>query len=149
MNSIFEQDSYSNIVSRVNALTPSTTRQWGTMTPAQMMAHVSGGLDFALGTTPTKKSFVGKLLGWMVKSNAFNDKPFGQGAPTVPSIKMKEEKNFDSEKKHLLALLEKLHTGGSANATKYPHPFFGDLTGEQWGMHVYKHVDHHLRQFGV
>jgi len=29
------------------------------------------------------------------------------------------------------------------------HAFFGSLTGAEWGVSTYKHLDHHLRQFGA
>ncbi|MFD1127776.1 DUF1569 domain-containing protein [Paenibacillus provencensis] len=29
-----------------------------------------------------------------------------------------------------------------------PHPFFGKLTSEEWSIGLYKHLDHHLKEFG-
>ncbi|WP_083836419.1 DUF1569 domain-containing protein [Nitritalea halalkaliphila] len=29
-----------------------------------------------------------------------------------------------------------------------PHPFFGPLNKKEWGIVLFKHSDHHLRQFG-
>lgn len=42
----------------------------------------------------------------------------------------------------------KLATGRSS-ITCHEHPFFGKMTGEDWGHLMYKHLDHHFRQFGV
>ncbi len=33
--------------------------------------------------------------------------------------------------------------------SKDPHPFFGNLNSEEWDTLNWKHLDHHLRQFGV
>ncbi|WP_407534605.1 DinB family protein [Elizabethkingia miricola] len=29
------------------------------------------------------------------------------------------------------------------------HPAFGNISTNEWGIAAYKHMDHHLRQFGV
>ena len=39
--------------------------------------------------------------------------------------------------------------GGPRVCTTHPHPFFGRLTPAEWAIQQYKHLDHHLRQFGA
>ena len=49
----------------------------------------------------------------------------------------------------LLKYIEKFQAGGEEKCTTYPHPFFGKVTPREWSIGMYKHLDHHLRQFGV
>jgi hypothetical protein len=64
--------------------------------------------------------------------------------PTVPSFKIKENVNVAEEKAKWIRLLNEYeHYSGSG----IMHPFFGAMTAEQTGYMVYKHIDHHLRQF--
>lgn len=50
---------------------------------------------------------------------------------------------------YLIIHLNKFHKNGPETCISHPHPFFGKLTSEQWGKGIYKHLDHHLKQFGV
>lgn len=69
--------------------------------------------------------------------------------PTAPNFIIKDERNFNDEKKKLMELLDKFYNAGPMGISKYPHPMFGKFTPEQWGMSMYKHLDHHLKQFGA
>ena len=76
----------------------------------------------------------------------YNDQPFKKHLPTDKSFIMKEIKDFELEKKKLLDMLNRFT---EANMIDEPHPFFGKLTKEQWSKGTWKHLDHHLQQFGV
>ena len=54
-----------------------------------------------------------------------------------------------TEKTKLENLIKEFHGGGLGGATTNPHAFFGKLTKEEWGIVMYKHLDHHLRQFSA
>jgi hypothetical protein len=149
MKSLFEPDAYAEIASRLEKLSPTATAKWGTMANAQMLAHGCAALEMALGDRVGKKTFIGSLIGPLFKNVILSDKPYGPGAPTSPDFVIKEQKDFSSEKSKLLKLLERFHQGGPENAPKAAHPFFGKLTSHEWGVSQYKHLDHHLRQFGA
>lgn len=68
---------------------------------------------------------------------------------TIPTILIAEEKEFETEKAKLKQKIVTFQTSGPEKCTSHPHPFFGKLTPEQWGKGLYKHLDHHLNQFGV
>ena len=70
-------------------------------------------------------------------------------APTDPTYRMNDDKDFAPERERLVALVKRFAESGRASADGRVHPFFGRLTGDQWGRLSYKHLDHHLRQFGV
>lgn len=69
--------------------------------------------------------------------------------PTIPDILITSQKDFETEKENLKEKLIIFQKKGPTACTERPHPFFGKLTPEQWGKGIYKHLDHHLQQFGV
>jgi len=104
------------------------------MEVAQMLAHCTSSLRLANGERKPKRMFLGMIIGSFFKSTYYDDKPFKKNAPTT---KESINKIVDFVK------------GGTEKCTKHPHPFFGFYTPEQWGIGIYKHLDHHLRQFNV
>jgi transposase InsO family protein len=62
---------------------------------------------------------------------------------------VKHERDFVAERQRLRGLIDRFAAGGPAGCTKHPHSFFGPMTPEEWAALNYKHLDHHLRQFGV
>lgn len=134
---------------RINNLHPSSPAQWGKMNVSQMMSHCSESLKLAKGETKLERVFVGYLFGKLGKKTIHNDKPFGKNLPTDKSFKMTEAKEFDKEKQILISQLTGFSEGGLSKTTKEAHPFFGKLLPEEWNRLQGKHLDHHLRQFGV
>jgi len=76
------------------------------------------------------------------------DKPFSRNSPTDPTFVITDSRNFVREKERLLELIGRFCAGGAAAAGGQMHSFFGRISGEQWGTLMYKHLDHHLAQFG-
>jgi transposase InsO family protein len=60
-----------------------------------------------------------------------------------------DKRDLGKERGRLSGLIDKFAAGGAAGCTKNPHSFFGKVTPEEWAILMYKHLDHHLRQFGV
>ena len=148
IKSLFDNTAYTEIIERLHKLSPDSQRQWGKMQVAQMLAHCKEAFKVPLTDKPLPRMFLGSLLGWMIKSKLYNETPWKQGLPTAPNFNIKDERNFEKEKSSLLELLNKFHNEPQ-EVGKYPHPFFGKFTTEQWGKSMWKHLDHHLRQFGV
>ena len=149
MKSLFDKECYEEITHRLNTLTPASQRQWGKMDPAQMLAHCKAAFTVPLSDQKIPRSFLGLLVGWMVKAKLYNDSPWKKNLPTAPNFIIKGDRDFEKEKQELFVLIDQFYTGGPANVGKFPHPMFGTYTSEQWGQSMYKHLDHHLRQFGV
>jgi hypothetical protein len=147
MKSLFVKEDYNEILSRLQNLKKDSPRQWGKMSAAQMLAHCSEAFKVPLSDQPHPRMFMGILLGWMMKSKLYNDSPWRKNLPTAPNFIIKDEKDFDTEKNKLLSFVEQFHQEGKTKAARYPHPFFGRFTTEQWGKSMYKHLDHHLKQF--
>ncbi len=147
MKSLFEPTTLAEVTERVQKVSPSSPKQWGKMEVDQMLAHCGNALEMAMGIINPKRIFIGRIIGPMFKKKYTDENPFDPNSPTSNELKVTEPKDFDAEKKRLVTLLHKFSSGGEARATTHPHPFFGPLTPREWGIGMYKHVDHHLRQF--
>lgn len=137
------------ILARINKLSPETQHQWGKMNVCQMLVHCQMSVESAIGNRITTRTLMGKLIGRFFKSMTTNDRSFGQGSPTHPDFIIGDTDEFNVEKEKLITLVQKMYDGGKLGATENPHAFFGHLTPTQWGALMYKHINHHLRQFGV
>lgn len=101
-----------------------------------------------LGEIKIKRVLIGRIIGKMVLKKALEEgKPFGKNSPTSPLLETtKETGDFELQKKEWLDRIEKYAEFSNHN---FVHPFFGKMSTEQIGVFVYKHADHHLRQFGA
>lgn len=149
MKNLFQGEAVDEVISRIDTLTPATERLWGKMDVAQMMAHCSGALDMASGRLILPRLFIGRLLGPIVKPIYTNEKPFSRSSPTDPKLVVSDKRDFLQERDQLKLKVRQFHEGGEAQCTRHPHPFFGDFTPQAWSRGMYKHLDHHLRQFGA
>ena len=149
MKTIFDTETRDELFERLGRLSPQSERQWGKMAPSQMMEHVARALDMAMGKKPMKQIFLGKVLSRFFKKEFLGEKPFKPNRPTGPDFKIKDEPEFEATRARLSRLINEFHDLGENGLDGNIHGFFGPLTGKQWGETQYKHVDHHLRQFGV
>ena len=118
------------------------------MNCAQMLAHCQKPFLLAFGELKMKRGLVGKLLGgWAKKKFIVSEDPFGKNSPTDPQFRMTGTFDFEREQAGLIALVKRYGEEG-AQATD-PHPFFGPLSANEWDRLMWKHIDHHLRQFDV
>jgi hypothetical protein len=146
VKNLFDSAAKEEITERINKLTPQSQRQWGKMDVAQMLAHLQMPVGIALGEKQIKSGFIMRLIFPLFKKQLWNEKPYKQGLPTHPDFIMADEKKFDAEKNKLLERLQRFEP---ANMKTLIHPVFGKMTLEQWSMATWKHIDHHLKQFGV
>lgn len=149
MKNLFEPDAAEEVISRIDKLQANSPRQWGKMDVAQMMAHCSAALDMASGQINPPRLLIGRLIGGMVKPIYTNEKPFSKNNPTDKKLVVTDQRDFFREQQHLKVKVRQFHQGGEGQCTRHPHPFFGALTPQEWSRGMYKHLDHHLRQFGA
>jgi hypothetical protein len=150
MKNLFDTATMQEVNGRIAQLKPDATRQWGTMDVSQVMAHCSIGFETAMGVEKPPRVLIGRILGPLVKPFALgDDKPMKKNSPTAPIFIVKDGRDFQTEQVKLISLVERFKADGSKGCTDHPHAFFGRLTPDQWAILMYKHVDHHLRQFGV
>jgi len=151
MKSLFEPACVQEVKQRLSALSPGHQRQWGKMNSAQMLAHCSLSMQWALGeVVPEKGPLPVRVIGRLVKPLVFrNDDPMRKNSPTAKSLLVTDERDLAKERERLSGLINKFAAEGAAGCTKHPHSFFGKMTPEEWAILMYKHLDHHLRQFGA
>lgn len=149
MKSLFTTEAYNEILNRIESLDGDKQAQWGKMNVSQMLAHCSFPLKVALKDMSLDKPNVFKrVLFSMFKSSLYDDKPWKQSLPTTKEFIVNDEKEFNTEKTKLVEKINQFHAEKSKTEWP-PHPMFGKFTSEQWGKMQYKHLDHHLTQFGV
>lgn len=90
-----------------------------------------------------------KLIAWAIKPGFIGERPIPRNAPTGPTLIVKDDPDFEATRERLKDLIAEFHALGETGTEGNIHGFFGRLTGKQWGETQYKHVDHHLRQFGL
>jgi len=149
MSYLFDEGESNRIIDRIRKLSSDSLPYWGTMSVSQMLAHCQSPLNVALGRATLKRSILGILFGRLAKKSLVSDVPYKHNLPTAPSFVVKDARNFEMEKEKLIALITEFTKGGPEALIKTPHPFFGPLTPEEWSKSQWKHLDHHLRQFGV
>jgi len=150
MKNLFEAATVEELKERVTRLTPESERQWGKMNPAQAVAHCSRAMEWAVGDTLPPRMFVGRIMGRIVKPMALkDDEPMRRNSPTAKTLVVAGERDLEIERERLRRLIDRFAAGGPKGCTTHPHSFFGKLTPDEWAILQYKHLDHHLRQFGV
>lgn len=149
MKSLFNPSESQNIVQRIGRLTPDSKPAWGKMNVAQMLAHCQWPLGIAMGEKSVKRVLVGILFGGFARKQLVKPEPFKRGLPTAKEFVVTDLRDFENERSKLIAMVEKFSSGGPQGLTEDPHPFFGRMTEQEWDILQWKHLDHHLRQFGV
>jgi hypothetical protein len=135
------------IIDRIHQLSPNTKQVWGKMNVSQMLAHVQMPIRIAFGTHQPKGSFLLRLIGPLFKSKLWDEKPYKQSLPTDPTFVMIDiEKDFEKEKAVLIDLVNNFN---ETSIQGDQHPVFGKLSKHNWSKATWKHLDHHLKQFGV
>jgi hypothetical protein len=147
MKSLLTNEGHVEIKNRLGQLSENSQRKWGKMTVGQMAWHCQYPLKLAIRNTEnTSKG------NWFIKTffkkSLYNDKPWRKNLPTAPQLKAKKPKDFAGEITILKDLVDEFNMLDSRDMW-HPHPVFGTFTKEQWGQLQYKHLDHHLKQFGV
>lgn len=149
MNSIFDPNDNQFLIERINKLSPQTQALWGKMSVGQMLSHMHEPLLVMRGEKVLKFTLLGMLFGNYLKKKYLKDRGFDKNLPTHTQSRVTNPKQFEVEKEKLIQTLIYFRENGSSVITKNKHPFFGNMTHEEWGDMMYIHTDHHLKQFGV
>lgn len=152
MKTVFDKTVRDELQNRVQLLREDSHAQWGRMNVIQMTKHCNRWNNWILGKGDYSnhvyaQGLLGKVFGKMaLRSNTKNDKPMGRNMPAGVFAVKEKGGNLDGEK----ALWLQLINGYAHYANdRFVHDFFGKMSKEQIGIFAYKHLDHHLRQFGV
>ena len=150
MKTIFDHPTRQELTTRIQQVAADHQPQWGKMNVYQMLQHNTYWNEWILGKNGHvyKQTFMGKLFGKIaLKRMVKDEQPFDKNIPTSEQFKPKSSNgDLELEKLKWIALIEEYE---SYHNPDFVHDFFGRMTKEQIGILVYKHTDHHLRQFGV
>jgi DinB superfamily len=146
MPMLHDADYRGTILNRIRALRPDSERRWGKMTVDQMLWHVNEALESALGKIslpPDRTPLPRPLMKFLILNV-----PWPKGAPTMPQFQARAEHDFEAERTRCLRLVEELCAKPLGSA--WPDsPTLGRMSGRDVTRLQAKHLDHHLRQFGV
>lgn len=149
MQSLRDPEQNLALVARLRSLRPDSPRQWGRMSPAQACAHCQVGLQVALGDRTLKRMFMGRLFGGRAKRAITAPKPFGKNLPTDANMRVRDERDLETERDTLIGLVQRFGFAAPEEMDGRVHSFFGPLTAAEWDTLMWRHIDHHARQFGV
>ncbi len=147
---LYDTPVFEECMARLHKITAETMPQWGKMNAAQMMAHCTEILEVSNGTKELKNTpFLARLFKGYIRKMVVNEKPYRKSTQTHPQYRQTSQKQFESEQNRLVQALNVFLDHFKTNATPTKHPLFGPMTKEEKGWSMYKHLDHHLSQFGV
>jgi hypothetical protein len=150
MKNIFDPGVTKELIDRINELEPTSTPIWGKMNVAQMLAHCNVSYELVYDNIHPKPNPIIKFfLKAFIKNMVVSEKPYKHNGQTSPAFLIKDEKDFDMEKKRLISYINKTQELGEAYFENKESHSFGKLSIQEWNNMFYKHLDHHLRQFGV
>lgn len=151
---IFSRPVCDELIARIHRITPETRPQWGKMNAAQMLAHCSKAYDTLydedyIRKNPAIKGLKRLLLRLFVMRIVTGPKPYPRNGRTAPSFMVADERDLAQERAKLEAYINKVQRLGTAHFHNKDSSSFGPLIADEWNTLFYKHLDHHLRQFGV
>ena len=146
MKTLFDQRHRNGILTRLDRVTAESHPQWGKMNAEMMLAHLVASMRMAAGELPTKSKQLPirfpplrqLLVYWL---------PWPKGVPTAEELLPADRGTVEDNKRELVRLIRTV--GESTSRTWPSHPAFGNLGRRGWGVLTWRHLDHHLRQFGV
>lgn len=153
VKSLFDPALVKDTEQRISRLSPASRPQWGSMGLVQTLAHCTSAIEMAMGVLHARRApFPASLIGRLIKPLVFrDDKPMRRNSPSSPELFSGKptQDDLERERSRLLDAIRTFASQGPAGCTRNPHPFFGPLEPQQWAILMYKHVDHHLRQFAA
>lgn len=150
MKNIFEKSVTKEVIERIHKLSLNTQPQWGTMNVAQMLAHCIVPYETVFTDKYPKPNWLAKFfIKLLAKNQVVSDKPYSKNSRTAPHFLITDERDFKREKALLIAYLIKTQELGATYFEGKESHSFGSLTANEWNNLFYKHLDHHLKQFGV
>ncbi len=147
---IFTKDVSDTIIQRINTLQPTTKANWGKMSVEQMLAHCNVTYEMAYENKHPKPGFFMRfILKTFIKKTVTGDAPYKRYSQTAPAFIIKDTRDFETEKNRLINYIIKTQQLGEASFDNKESLSFGFLSKDEWNTMFYKHLNHHLTQFGV
>ncbi len=150
MKNIFLAETTTDTIARIDQLNADTKPLWGKMNAAQMLAHCAVAYEMVYTDKhPAPGGFMKLMLKAFVKKGVVNDVPYKRNLRTAPQFIIADERDFEVEKSRLIEYIKKTEELGSDHFDGKENLSFGKMPVGEWNNLFYKHLDHHLSQFGV
>lgn len=150
MKNLFDPAVAEETIQRIRSLTPDAKPHWGKMDVARMLAHCCVPYEMVYEEKHPRPGTVKRFfLRTLVKPGVVSEKPYRRNSPTAPAFRITDEREFEQERKRLAGYVQRTSELGETHFHGKDYPNFGPLTGTEWNNLFYKHLDHHLTQFGV
>ena len=149
MTTLFDPGTNAEIISRIQKLTPSSRPLWGKLKVEQMLAHLHLSLQVNFGEIELKRGLLGIFFRGISRRILLGEKPFPKHLPTDKKLLTKGVSSFSAEKQKVENRVRMYIELGPKGLSEKPHNILGKITPEESAFISYKHLDHHLRQFGV
>lgn len=148
---IFNKEVSQEVINRITELTHESQPKWGKMSVAQMLAHCCVTYEYVYDEGKYKKPgmMMGLVLKLLLKPSVTNEVPYKHNLRTGPDFLISDERTFSSERDRLIGFIIKTQELGATHFDGKASHSFGLLKKEEWNNMFYKHLDHHLTQFGV
>ncbi len=147
---IFTKEVSDSIINRISQLSNATPAKWGKMNVAQMLAHCNVTYEMIYENKhPKPNGFTKLMLKLFVKKIVTNEAGYNNNSRTAPQFIISDEKVFENEKKRLIDYISKTQQLGAKEFEGKESHSFGKLNSTEWNNMFYKHLNHHLSQFGV
>jgi hypothetical protein len=138
MQSIRDERVRTDVIDRINRLTPESVRRWGAMQHAQLLVHLADGFRLALGRSDvTPRGFTRFAP---IRHLLIHRLPWPRGKAEAPPGSF--------QRPVLLDLIDQ-YMAASPETLGKMHPMFGRMKARDWDVLMYRHLDHHLTQFSV
>lgn len=99
MENLFEASRLEEVKRRLRHLQPDSKREWGQMTPAQMLAHCSVSIEVTMGQIRPPRMLIGRIIGPAIKRVALREgEPMRRNSPTALVFLVKDDRNFATER---------------------------------------------------
>ena len=149
MKTLQDEKCRTDLIERLNKLSPESKAVWGRMNVDQMMSHLvqSGELPF-VATVPDRSSLFSRVMKPLVLYLLPMPKEIKTSAEIDQQQDGRKPEGLDADRTRVIQEIDRLGTLPVDHECLY-HPFFGKLSAKEWAVLGHKHIDHHLRQFGV
>ena len=148
MKTMWDPPRQQEIRERVARLSPQSRGAWGKLSAPAMVCHLADSLKMALGDIPVAPKHV-PIRYPPLKQLIIYVAPFPKSAPTAPELLARPPATWQADVAELQALVDRFVARGRESSSWPEHPAFGRLSRRAWGVLTYRHMDHHLRQFGA
>jgi hypothetical protein len=153
MKTIASRGVVAELAARLAALRPDSLRRWGTLTPGEMLCHLADSSASVLGQRPRSgPPTLAASRPFMKWASLYTALPWPKDVKTRASVDPRvggtRPGDFEEDRRRVVIGLAEL---AAAPAAVFPpaHLHFGLMSRRDWQRWAYRHVDHHLRQFGL